>query len=151
VKLRKHSVLAGVVLFGSLGDVFLSRGMKQVGRISLSNFQELFSAVLNPWVASGILLLMLFFASYLTALSFVDLTYLLPATASGYILVAFLAQYFLHERVPTTRWLGIVLISAGVGFVMRGPEATAGIFQHQVEKAQDDELAKCRMPQEVEP
>jgi len=142
VNFRKHLVLAGVVLFSSFGDVFLSRGMKQVGGISFSNFHQLFSAVLNPWIISGIFLLVLFFASYLTALSFADLTYLLPATATGYILVALLAQYFLHERVAVTRWLGILLISAGVGFVMGGPVITTERINEEEELAVQQEAGR---------
>jgi drug/metabolite transporter (DMT)-like permease len=124
VTLRKHLVLAGVVLFSSFGNVFLSQGMKQVGEISVHNFHNLFSAILNPWVAGGIVLLTLFFVSYLSALSWADLTYVLPATATGYILMALLAHYFLHEHVSVIRWFGIVLITAGVGFVAGGPVIT---------------------------
>lgn len=124
MSIRKYLVLLGVVLFGSFGDVFLSRGMKSVGQISLSNFHELFSAVLNPWVFGGICLLICFFAAYLTALSWADLTYVLPATAIGYVIMALLARFFLHENVPATRWMGVALITAGVGFVAGGPALT---------------------------
>jgi drug/metabolite transporter (DMT)-like permease len=124
VTLRKYLVLAGVVLFASVGDVLLSRGMKQIGEISAHNFHSLFSAVLNPWVAGGIVLLILFFVSYLSALSWADLTYVLPATAIGYVFMALMARFFLHEQVPALRWIGIVLITAGVGFVAGGPVIT---------------------------
>jgi uncharacterized membrane protein len=124
VTLRKYLVLAGVVLFASVGDVFLSRGMKQVGEISAHNFHNLFSAVLNPWVISGIALLILFFISYLSALSWADLTYVLPATAIGYVFMALMARFFLHEQISVLRWMGIVLITAGVGFVAGGPVIT---------------------------
>lgn len=121
---RKYLVLAGVVLFSSFGDVSLSRGMKSVGQISFSNFHQLFSALLNPWVVAGIAMLILFFISYLTALSWADLTYVLPASAIGYVVMALLAKFFLHETVSLTRWLGILLITAGVGFVAGGPAIT---------------------------
>jgi drug/metabolite transporter (DMT)-like permease len=124
VSLRNYVVLAGVVLFSSFGDVFLSRGMKSVGEISFSKFHHLFAALLNPWVLLGICFLILFFVSYLSALSWADLTYVLPATAIGYVLMALLARFFLHENVSLTRWLGIVLITAGVGFVAGGPILT---------------------------
>lgn len=122
--LKKYLVLVGVVLFSSFGNVFLSCGMKQVGEISVHNFDALFSAVLNPWVVGGIALLILFFISYLSALSWADLTYVLPATAIGYVLTALLGHYFLHEHVSVARWMGVVLITAGVGFVAGGPVIT---------------------------
>jgi drug/metabolite transporter (DMT)-like permease len=124
VTFRKYLVLAGVTLFAAIGDSFLSRGMKQVGNISLHSLPDIFSTLLNPWVALGILFLLGFFASYMTALSWADLTYVLPATSLGYVLLALIAKFFLHEQVTTTRWLGIALISGGVGFVTQGPALT---------------------------
>src|ERR1700688_2088198 len=102
----------------------LSNGMKQTGSISLNHLQSVIFAILNPWVAVGILLLLAFFATYMTALSWADLTYVLPATSLGYVLLALIAKFVLHEQVTTTRWLGIGLISAGVGFVTQGPALT---------------------------
>ena len=121
---RKYLVLAGVALFGSVGDSLLSRGMKEIGNVSVSHLQELILAVLNPWIVGGILLLLAFFAAYMTALSWADLTYVLPATSIGYVLLALIAKFILHEQVTPARWLGIVLITAGVGFVAGGPALT---------------------------
>ncbi len=121
---RKYLVLCAVILLGATGDVVLSRGMKEVGNISVGDLSHLFSALASPWIIAGILLLMGFMASYLTALSWADLTYVLPATAGGYILMALLAKYFLHENISLKRWIGIVLIVAGVGFVAGGPSLT---------------------------
>lgn len=103
----------------------LSHGMKQTGSISLTHLQGVIFAVLNPWVAVGILLLLAFFAAYMNALSWADLTYVLPATSLGYVLLALVARFMLHEQVSPLRWLGIALISGGVGFVAGGPALTS--------------------------
>ena len=121
---RKYLVLAGVTVCAAVGDSLLSRGMKDVGNISFQHLPGIVLAVSNPWVALGILFLLGFFASYMTALSWADLTYVLPATSLGYVVLALIAKFMLHEQISTTRWLGIVLISTGVGFVTRGPELT---------------------------
>lgn len=121
---RKYLVLAGVTLFAAIGDTLLARGMKQVGNISLHGLPDIVFSILNPWVAVGILCLLGFFASYMTALSWADLTYVLPATSLGYVLLALIAKFFLHEQVTAARWLGIGLISTGVGFVTQGPALT---------------------------
>ena len=121
---RKYLVLAGVTLCASIGDSLLSRGMKQVGNISLNHLHDLILAVLNPSVSLGILLLLGFFASYMTALSWADLTYVLPATSLSYVLVTVMGKLVLHEVVSPGRWLGVLLISSGVGFVTRGPANT---------------------------
>jgi drug/metabolite transporter (DMT)-like permease len=125
VTFRKYVVLAGVTVFAAAGDSMLSHGMKQTGNISIHNLQGVFLAMRNPWVVIGILLLLAFFASYMNALSWADLTYVLPATSLGYVLLALVAKFALHEEVSPMRWLGIALISGGVGFVAGGPALTA--------------------------
>ncbi|HVZ18684.1 MAG TPA: hypothetical protein VG897_16300 [Terriglobales bacterium] len=121
---RKIATLAGVVIFGSLGDVCLKHGMAAFPNITLANWTVLFHAIFSPKVALGIGLLIAFFACYLSSLSFADLTYVLPATSVGYIGMALLARFILHEQVSPLRWAGIVLIAVGVGFVARGPSLT---------------------------
>lgn len=121
---RKYLVLAGVTISAPVGDSLLSRGMKDVGSISLHNLPHILLAILNPWVAVGILFLLGFFACYTTALSWADLTYVLPATSLGYVLLALIAKFLLNEQVTPARWAGILLISAGVGFATRGPALT---------------------------
>jgi drug/metabolite transporter (DMT)-like permease len=122
---NKYAVLAGVTVFAAAGDSMLSHGMKQTGNISIHHLQGVVLALLNPWVAIGILLLLAFFASYMNALSWADLTYVLPATSLGYVLLALVAKFALHEQVSPLRWLGIALISGGVGFVAGGPSLTS--------------------------
>jgi drug/metabolite transporter (DMT)-like permease len=74
-------------------------------------------------------------ATYMTALSWADLTYVLPATSLGYVLLALVARFVLHEHVSPLRWLGIVLITGGVGFVAGGPELTKHPHLESVEDA----------------
>ncbi|MGA9474348.1 MAG: EamA family transporter [Terriglobales bacterium] len=121
---RKYLVLAGITFFSTLGDSLLARGMKDLGGASLHNIPALLLAILNPYVTIGIVLLLAFFASYMSALSWADLTYVLPATSLSYVLVAIIARIGFHEEISNTRWLGIALIAAGVGFVAAGPSAT---------------------------
>ena len=135
---RKYLVLAGVTVFAAAGDSMLSHGMKQTGSISVHHLQSVILAVRNPWVAGGIVLLLAFFGSYMNALSWADLTYVLPATSLGYVLLALSAKFFLHEQVTTTRWLGIALISAGVGFVTQGPALTRHPSHHDERETESD-------------
>lgn len=128
--IRKYLLLFAVAVFAAAGDVSLGRGMKTFGAVTLANAPGLFIAFLNPWVILGILLLILFFASYLSALSWADLTYVLPATAVSYILMVLMAKFFLHETVSMWRWVGVALITASVGFVATGPEATPSAHRH---------------------
>ena len=144
---RKYLVLAGITVFSTAGDSLLARGMKDVGNVnvSLHNLSALLLAVLNPWVAAGILLLLAFFACYMSALSWADLTYVLPATSLAYVLVALIGHFRLHEEISPTRWLGIALIAAGVGFVAAGPSVTPS---HQRQTSQN--TSRDTVSQEVE-
>ncbi len=99
--------------------------MKQVGEITFRRLPVLLLAPLHNWhVGLGVLFLMGFFAAYLTALSWADLTFVLPSTAMGYVVVALLSKFYLHEAVSAKRWIGILLIVLGTGFVAGGPSLT---------------------------
>ena len=135
---RKYLVLAGITVFATAGDSLLARGMKDLGGFSLHQLSGLVLAILNPWVAAGILLLLAFFSCYMSALSWADLTYVLPATSLGYVLVALIAHFGFHEQISTTRWLGIALIAVGVGFVAASPSLTpVHQNQHALEASPD--------------
>lgn len=134
---RKYLTLGAITILGAVGDVFLSRGMKDLGNITLANWAHSISALLNPWVAAGTLLLIGFLAGYTSALSWADLTYVLPATSLGYVLVALLSIFFLGEHVTLTRWLGILLVTGGVGFVAGGPSHTSKRERQQIAEGKE--------------
>ena len=124
LSLQQYLVLLAVMLTAAVGDTLLSHGMTQVGPVSVGHLGMLLVAMRNPWVITGILCLLGFFASYLTALSWADLTFVLPATGLGNVVIALLSHYWLHETISLERWAGIVLITVGVGFVAQGPSLT---------------------------
>ncbi|HLW53955.1 MAG TPA: DMT family transporter [Candidatus Angelobacter sp.] len=124
MNLKKYLVLLVVMCCGSTGDTLLKKGMSEFGPVDTHHLWHVVAALGNPWILIGIACLTIFFASYLTALSWADLSYVLPATALGYVLVTFFGKYFMHENVTPWRWLGVVLISCGVGWVTRGPSLT---------------------------
>ena len=135
----QYVVLFAVALFAALGDFFLKRGMGSQS-ISLSNAQQAFFAIFHPYVALGIAFLIVFFACYLTALSWADLTFVLPATGFGYVFMALLAVVFLHENVSPARWAGILLITCGVGFVASTSHRTNPEAERSSVKLQEEML-----------
>lgn len=124
MSLMRYVLLALIVLGSTFGDVYVAKGMKQVGEITVSRWRDLLFAPLNPYVALGIVLLMIFYISYLASLSWADLSYVMPATTMGYVLTALMAHFMLGEHVSVTRWIGIFMISFGVGFITGGPSLT---------------------------
>ena len=121
---RRYLVLAAIALASAFGDTSLAVGMKRLGPVSLAHPDALLSALRTPWVVSGVLLLLIWTGCYLTALSWADLTFVLPATSFAYVAVAILSRFWLHEHISPARWLGITFITAGVGFVTQGPAYT---------------------------
>ena len=124
LKVSQYFILLTVMLGASIGDAFLSRGMRQVGPVLPQHLGLLLHALVNPWVVAGIVVLISFMGSYMTALSWADLTFVQPATAFGNVITALLGRLWLHEAISPTRWLGIALIVVGVGFVANGPSKT---------------------------
>jgi drug/metabolite transporter (DMT)-like permease len=114
----------------------MSIGMRRSHNQGLSIHQlwHLITAFANPWVIGGTLLLVGFLVTYMAALSWADLTYVLPATSVSYILVALLGQFLLDEHITPLRWIGIALVTGGVGFVARGRSHTP-----QVERIEEAE------------
>lgn len=130
LKPSQYAILAAVMLTASVGDTLLSRGMTQVGPVDLHHLPLLLHALANPYIVSGIVLLIGFFASYMTALSWADLTFVMPATALNNVVVALLSRFWLHEHLSLSRWAGILLIVCAVGFVAGGPSRTEHPSEH---------------------
>jgi drug/metabolite transporter (DMT)-like permease len=139
---QRYLILLCVMLTASVGDTLLSRGMAQIGPVDVHHLGLLWHALFNPYVASGIVLLIGFFASYMTALSWADLTFVMPATAFGYVVVALLSKFWLHEHLSAYRWAGILLIVCAVGFVAGGPSLTEHPAEHHDLDAMDSGVGR---------
>ena len=124
---KLYVVLAVALVIESFGNVCLTKGVKEVGAVSLTKFSELGGTIkrgaTNPNLIAGIALLALFFGLFLAMLSWADLSVVLPLTSIGYILTALFAQWLLHEEVNLLRWVGTLLIVAGVFFVNKSNHA----------------------------
>ena len=104
--------------------------MKTIGEVNTLNPVELFQigvqVFTNPFIWLGIGILTVFYFLYLAALSWADLSYVLPVTAFGYTLNAVMAKWLLHEHVSLTRWAGTLVICIGVAVVSRTEQKTTG-------------------------
>ena len=67
-----------------------------------------------------------YFGLYMYALKSADLSFVLPLTAISYLLGAALARFYLHETVTPTRWIGALIITAGVVVVGLGESGSSG-------------------------
>jgi len=96
---RRWLVLGVVAVAAPLGDFFLSMGMARVGPVSFHHLSQLIYALKTPQILLGIALLICFFSSYLASLSWADLTFVLPASSIGNVIVALLAHFGKHEHI----------------------------------------------------
>ena len=119
-----------VVLANVFGNFFLKLGMPADLPTPLSYITALF----QPWAALGVALLVLWLMSRMALLSWADLSYVLPVTSIGYVLVALAGKAFLHEQIGVKRWSGILLIVAGVALVSA---ATPPLTEHGPEHGVD--------------
>src|SRR3954451_21356369 len=102
-----------VVLSNVFGNFFMKRGMPA----ELATPLEYITVLFRPWVALGVVLLIVWTLSRMALLSWADLSYVLPVTSIGYVLVAILGRVFLSEQISTRRWAGIALIMRRVALV----------------------------------
>jgi len=128
LRARTYLFIAFIVVSNPLGNTFLRAGMSRTGAPSHWTAQALalffWKAFQSGAVWLGIGLLILFFICYMLLLSWADYSYVLPASAASYVVVALLGSVVLGEHVPLGRWIGIGLICAGGALVGRTSPAT---------------------------
>jgi drug/metabolite transporter (DMT)-like permease len=104
----------------AVGETLLSKGMKQVGRGGGGWEQQAALVARSGWIWVGLTLLIIHVGLYMLALKGADLSLALPLTAASYPLAALLARFYLREDVGTARWIGTLVITAGVAIVAWG-------------------------------
>lgn len=116
--LKTYFLLLLMVTFGPVGDILLGKGMKMVGvppswtPVEVLHF--FLRAFSSPIVWLGIGSLLTYLICYTLVLSWADFSYVQPASAIAYVVVAVLGHFWLGEYVSTRRWIGIAIICAGV-------------------------------------
>src|SRR5690242_1076727 len=126
--LNTYIFLLSIVLFAPLGNVLLGKGMKSIGSARDWEPQELLNILVRIFMSGyiwlGIACLLAFFVAYMLVLTWADYSYVQPASAFSYAVVAVLGLFLLGERVNLLRWSGIVVICFGVFIVGHTPPRT---------------------------
>jgi drug/metabolite transporter (DMT)-like permease len=122
LRLKTWIFTAIVVFSNAFGDFFMKRGLPE--SVQLTTPVEYIGALFQPWVAIGVVLLVVWQMARMALLSWADLSYVLPVTSVGYVLVALIGKVMLNEAITGRRWAGILLIMAGVALVSRGTPST---------------------------
>jgi drug/metabolite transporter (DMT)-like permease len=113
-----------IVVAGTCGELCVSRAMKMIGEVKDFRPLDIARVVLRAmrlgWLWVGISLMALAFFSLLGALSFLNVSFVVPVSALSYVAGAGGAAIFLGERVSPQRWMGVFLVAVGVTLVFLG-------------------------------
>ncbi len=113
-----------IVVFGTAGEIFMSRAMKETGEVKDFRPGALLAVILRAlrvkWMWLGVGMMAIGFFSLLAIFSFENVSFVVPVTALSYVVGALGGRFFLGERVSLQRWIGILLVCAGVTLVLIG-------------------------------
>jgi len=123
LRLKTRLMILIMIVAGPMGNALLAKAMKTIGPITFSSLPDLVhtaqQVLTSGTIWLGIASLLLFFVAYTLVLSWADYSYVQPASAMAYAVVAVLGVALLHESVSPLRWLGIAIICLGVFVVGR--------------------------------
>lgn len=115
------ALLVVSVAFAIAGQLTLKSAMTQIGRIGSAQvatpLKTIGEAVREPRLWAGLTLFGISALFWLVVLSRVPLSVAYPVVGVSYILIVVFARLFLHEHVPALRWLGVVVVAAGIAIV----------------------------------
>jgi drug/metabolite transporter (DMT)-like permease len=135
VRIKTLVMILAMVACATIGDLFLKRGMTQIGAVELTpaGISHAFQASLtNLTVWMAIFFLIGFMLTNMTVLSWADYSYVMPASAFGYAVVTLAGMFVFGETVTPRRWLGVALICLGVVLVGRTKPRTTAPIQEPV-------------------
>lgn len=113
--------LACAILFGAMGDILLSKGMRSNGEVHIARLKDVPRVIhrvfQRPAILLGVVCSAFYFFSYMAALAYTDVSVANPMTALSYVLVTLYAVLGLREHVGIARWSGVALVTLGAIFV----------------------------------
>lgn len=81
---------------------------------TLNKFSDIVSLVLSPLILLALVLYAGTTLLWLSILSRVKLSYAYPIQALAFPIVLIASAIIFHEQIPFNRWLGVIIIFAGV-------------------------------------
>jgi len=127
---RTYFLLLVFLALRAFGNLCLAWGTKHFPETLAGNPMPYLRSMLSPFIALGIVMLIVALLVRLALLSVADLSFILPMTAVGYVLAAVLGKFFLHEDVTLQRWIAVALIFGGAALVGGTPQSTTGKARH---------------------
>lgn len=128
-------IMTLAVVAVTIGDLIMSHAMRKLGPLTIPSLPHWWDGKLGvtavayevyelgwkiftqPLVWAAIGFMLTFLVLWMIALSWSDLTFVMPLTALTYVLNAVLVGPALGEHVSALRWAGTLLIALGVALV----------------------------------
>ncbi|HWQ03071.1 MAG TPA: EamA family transporter [Candidatus Nitrosotenuis sp.] len=122
--MRTAFFLFVVIVAGTLGEICITQAMKRIGEVHEFSPRAILGVMRRAFTIGkmwlGFALMAVSFFAMLELLSREDVSFIIPASAGSYVAGAFAAEFFLREHISRRRWLGVLLVSAGVALVWAG-------------------------------
>jgi len=106
-------IVFNVVLLTS-GQILWKIGLTREGGLSLDNMLRV---ALSPFILAGLALYVVATVVWFVVLSRAELSYAYPMQSMAYIIGVVAAWLLFKEAVPMIRWIGVLVIIAGVVLV----------------------------------
>jgi drug/metabolite transporter (DMT)-like permease len=113
-----------IIVVGTTGELCVTRAMKTIGEVKEFTPRALLGVGVRAfrvgWMWVGLVMMATAYFALLGMLARANVSYVIPITALGYVVGAIGGRWFLGETVSRQRWVGVLLVCAGVVFIYLG-------------------------------
>jgi len=113
-----------IVVIGTVGELCVTRAMKIIGEMHQFTPAAIVSFIWRAfrvgWMWLGFVMMGVAYFALLGMLSRANVSYVIPITSLSYVVGAIGGRWFLGEAVTRQRWIGVLLVCAGVILVYLG-------------------------------
>jgi drug/metabolite transporter (DMT)-like permease len=107
-------------------EFLFKKGMLLVGEFNFSDLSRLGDFIVGVatcgWIWTGLAILAAELFLWFFILSKIDLSLAFPISSTSYIYVLLVSVFLLHENVGLNRWLGTLIIIAGIYLIARSAQ-----------------------------
>jgi ceramide glucosyltransferase len=118
--MKTFLLLCSLIVGSSLGEILSAKGMRKVGDVSFrpkALIGSLGRMIRNPYLFAGVACLAVAFFSFISLISYAELSFIAPLTAVSYITNTLGARFLLKERISKGRWMGTMIVTIGVAII----------------------------------
>ncbi len=128
--MKKHKLTLIIIALILLTDFleatyefFFKKGMLIAGEFDFSHLNMAGDFALrtlsNPWIWMGLVVIIIETLAWFIVLSKIDLSLAFPISSTSYIFVILASAFLLHENISLNRWIGTLIIIAGISLVAK--------------------------------